>query len=109
MAVELGPLTRTKLFQQHMLATRDSVTDAWSVYEEGQTIDEQVREWVTATGSLVVGVSAPGYAMGWLDEEMRTRSILVGVVLIYRPSKEESDDHRKPISGPPDVRGIKFQ
>ncbi len=99
MTVELGLLTRTKLFQQHVLAKRDAVNGTWETYDEGDTIDAQVQAWVAGTGNVIVTVSAPGYAMGWLDEELTTRSILVGVVVIYRPALEGTHAKRGTCTG----------
>lgn len=88
MTVEHGLLTRTALFQQHIIAKRDTLDAEWELYDEGPTIDEQVQKWVEKTGNLVIAASAPGYSMGWLDEELLARSIMVGVVIIYRPALE---------------------
>ena len=94
MAVELGLLTRTKLFQSHIIAKRTTADGAWEMYDEGPTIDEQVQQWVDSSGNAIVAASAPGYAMGWLDEELMTRSIMIGVVIIYRPALESSHAQR---------------
>ena len=58
MTVEHGLLTRTVLFQHHMIAKRDALNSPWELFDDGPTIDEQVQEWVNRTGNAIVTASA---------------------------------------------------
>ena len=85
--------TLTKMFIESRYEERKkgAAPDEWEHVSHTESIDVQVKDWVTATAANVISVSAPGISQVWANSEMTLKCILVGYVVIYTPAEDDSE------------------
>lgn len=55
-------------------------------------IDEQVNQWSEETGAKIVQVSPPGVHHYWLNPELTSKCITIGVTVTYLKGQDEDDN-----------------
>lgn len=83
-------LPKIKYFHQQIVAEMAVDGGAydeaeWNRVSETESITDQVNAWVDQTGCVIVSTSAPGYDITWADQEMKVKSIIIGVMVLYKP------------------------
>lgn len=91
---------RTKLFVEERIVRRPpgAAPTQWDALKQSDPIDRQMDLFLAVSRGHPALVSAPSFTMTWLDREMTTQRIMIGVILTYIPPE---GSHEPPADADP--------